>query len=403
MANRRVALVTVWFPPNNGVAVNRMQAFAQYLGEHGPVEVFTQGPERKVEDTGFGRVYYLPSHPVWDRLKHKSTDSRFLHLCKTVSKVILTKLGASAYRSWKREAARALENRHKEAPFSVVISSYSPVEAHDAAFEIVKKNRDLKWITDMRDEMGSNPFLPAASKHKLRERELAYLPYVTALTTIADPILDDFKKVMPGLQGYAEVRNGFDHDVQPVQNFNGRFTVVYAGTFYGKRKPDHLFEAVERLLSAGLVGNDICFRFIGTNHNFFIPAALTAYVEFVPQVAYRESVEMMAKADCNLLVNPPMGTKGQYSGKIFDYVSVEKPILALVDLEDVAAALIREHNAGIAVDFNDTEGIARAFRELYDGWKRKELFPVDRSRTGELHRKYQVEKLWQLIEQIDPR
>ncbi len=401
MAKKRIALVTAWFPPNNGVAVNRMNAFAHYLGEDYEVEVFTLGSKAISEKTVFGQVHYQPTKAIWDKIQHRTTDGKLLHTWKTGVKFILGRMGVSMYGSWKKNAVAQLKRRHAETPFSVIISSYAPTEAHDVAFALVNKHPELRWITDMRDEMGSNPFLPATEKERLRKKELEYLPRITALTTISAPILEDFRKVMPGLQDYVEVRNGFDHDVAPKHNFNPRFTVAYAGTFYGKRKPDHLFEAVVRLIEEGKVQKeDLLFRFIGTNHNFAIPAVLSDRVEFVHKIPYTEAIEMMAEADCNLLVNPPLGTKGQFSGKIFDYISVEKPILALVDMEDVAAELIHAHRAGIAVEFDDVAGTADAFLELYGYWQRKEHYPVDTSKTQELHRRFQVDKMKTLIEKI---
>ena len=400
MAKQRIALVTVWFPPNNGVAVNRMQAFARYLGEDFYVEVFTLGDQHKSEERDFGDVHYLRAASIWKKIAHRTSDFKLLHHSKTVLKIALTKMGLSPYKSWKKQAVKCLENRHREDPFSLIISSYAPVDAHEVALEVVQKFPEIKWITDMRDEMGSNPFLLEQDREKLRNKELAFLPHVTALTTIALPILEDFKRVMPDLQAYVEVRNGFDHSVLPRDNFNTKFTMVYAGTFYGKRKPDTLFTAIESLLKAGKIDRDFCFRFIGTNHNFHIPPSLTEFVEFVPKTPYLEAIEMMANADCNLLINPPLGTKGQFSGKIFDYISVEKPILALVDLKDVAAELILHHHAGIPVEFTDIEGAEKAILELYGFWKRREKYPIDTEKTPELHRKFQVEKLKQLIHQL---
>ena len=43
---------------------------------------------------------------------------------------------------------------------------------------------------------------------------------------------------------YLEVRNGFDHELKAFDHFNPVFTFTYAGTFYGKRKPDTFFQAL---------------------------------------------------------------------------------------------------------------------------------------------------------------
>lgn len=400
MKKAKIVLLTVWFPPTKGVAVNRMAAFAQYLGEDFDLEVVTLGEKDESTQREFGRVHVIKSASIWSKIAHKTTDNKLIHHAKTVLKIVLYKLGFTPYRSWQRKAAASLEKLYAHEPFQLLISSYAPEEAHEAAYQFLSKHPEVRWIGDMRDEMASNPFLKEGAKAKLKRLEQKYLSRMDAITTVSLPILEDFKEVMPGLKHYVEIRNGYDHSVEVRTNFNMRFTVVYGGTFYGKRKPDLVLKAVVQLLEAGKIERDILFRFVGTNHNFHIPSALADLVEFIPQVPYQQAIEIMAEADCNLLINPPLGTKGQFSGKIFDYISVQKPILAQVDLDDVAAELIREHRAGIPCEFDDVEALEAAFLELYGYWKRKESYPMAREKREELHRKFQVEKMKALIQQI---
>ena len=72
MTKVRIALITVWFQPNNGVAVNRMNTFANYLGKDFNLEVFTLGKENKTISTDFGKVHYLKTNRFWDKIKHKT-------------------------------------------------------------------------------------------------------------------------------------------------------------------------------------------------------------------------------------------------------------------------------------------------------------------------------------------
>jgi len=401
MSKKRIALISVWFPPTKGVAVNRMEAFADYIGTQHDVTVITLGEKEINEQKAFGRVFYIRKGNFWKKLKHKQSDNKLVHHSKSLINIITHRIGLSAYKSWKKRALKLLTELQAESGFDIVISSYSPVEAHDVAYQFKKRYPKVLWFADMRDEMSGNPFEQESVKRKLRTKEKLYENSITLLTSIAAPILDEFKVLMPQVKHFIEVRNGFNHNIEPLQNFNKKFTVVYAGTFYGKRKPDNFFEGVLNLLRSGQIGEDLHFRFIGTNHNFYIPEELKRFVEFVPQIQYEEAVQMMAEADCNLLINPPLGTKGQYSGKIFDYASVQKPILAYVDMQDVAAELIEEFNAGIAVEFDDIKAGEEAFKKLYDLWRNHSLFPVRRDKTQELHRKYQIEKINDFIQTLD--
>ncbi|MBT6029067.1 MAG: hypothetical protein HOH13_02080 [Crocinitomicaceae bacterium] len=397
MSKKRVALITVWFPPTNGVAVNRMKSFANYLSDDFFMEVFTLGTNEECVKTDFGMVHSQVSRSFYDKIKHNSTDGKLKHHFKTMLNLLAMNLGVSKHKKWKNKTLDALFKRHREAPFDVLISSYAPTDPHDIVVEFKQEFPDVVWIADMRDEMSSNPFLSDKQRNMLRKKENKYAQYISGLTTVSGPILEDFKKVYPVLSEFAEIRNGFDHEVEPIQGRNKVFTIVYAGMFYGKRKPNLFFEAVLNALRNNRVEKDFKVIFVGTSNNFNIPSGLKNCVEFVPSVSYEKAITYMRDADCNLLINPPLGTLGQFSGKVFDYLSVEKPILALVDKKDVAAALIEDHNGGVSANFYDITQIEDAFCELYGFWKRKEDFPINRLKTMELHRKHQVLKLENFI------
>jgi hypothetical protein len=103
------------------------------------------------------------------------------------------------------------------------------------------------------------------------------------------------------------------------------------------------------------------------------------------------------------MIHPPTEAKGIFTGKLFDYLSVEKPVLALVDTEDVAAALIEECKAGLAVDFYENDEICKAISDLIHRWENNEKFPFDSSKIKSLHRRFQVQKLDELMQELSRR
>ncbi|MDX2360090.1 MAG: hypothetical protein QNK23_04750 [Crocinitomicaceae bacterium] len=400
MSKKRLALITVWFPPNNGVAVNRMKSFAKYLGESYELEVFTLGETRKTEDQPFGKVHYFPSNSFLEKHKHTGSDSKVKHKLKSGMNILAMKLNVSKYSDWQKSALQKLQERHTIEAFDVLISSFSPVEAHEVAFQLKKNHPDIKWIADMRDEMSLNPLAIETVRKTLRKKEQRFANHITAVTTVSKPILDDFVKIFPNVKYFEEVRNGYDHTIEPESGFNEKFTMVYAGTFYGKIKPDLFLEQLSLLMKEGTIGDDISIRFVGTSKNFNLPIDLEKYAEFVAKVPYLKAVEIMKDADCNLLFCPPFDAMGRYTGKLFDYLSVEKPILAMIDKKDVGADLIEEHQGGFVADFYNEEEIREMLIKAYTLWKNKERLPISREKTNQLHRKHQVEKLKQLIEKI---
>ena len=87
------------------------------------------------------------------------------------------------------------------------------------------------------------------------------------------------------------------------------------------------------------------------------------------------------------------GRKGVYSGKLFDYLATNKPILALYDPNDVVAPLLAKTKAGFIVDDADKEGIKNMIMKCYQIWKNKEVLPRDWDKIKQYSRRNQVQIL----------
>ncbi len=400
MTKYRIALITTWFPPAQSVAVNRMSAFAKYLSDEFELEVFTLGDENKEQSESFGKVHYIESKSILNHFKHQGGEQKIIHHFKTAINLLARKLNINGLNSWKRNTLNALNISHQNNSFDLIISSYAPAEAHDVALAFKKKQAGIPWIADMRDGMSKNPHLNHQDQKKLARKEQSYAPYIDALSSVSEPVLDEFRNIYPQINCFEEVRNGFDHDVKPIKNFNEVFTMVFAGTFYSIIKPDIFLKVLARLKKEESQTFNFKIQLVGSHRNFHIPPALVSSIEFIPKVPYLEAINYMRNADCNLMILPPLKSRGQFSGKLFDYLSVEKPILAMIDKTEVSAKLIQDHHAGFIADFYNENEIEIAFRKAYDLWKNKELLPIDSSLTQQLHRKHQVKKLANLIHKL---
>src|SRR5207237_1108170 len=74
----------------------------------------------------------------------------------------------------------------------------------------------------------------------------------------------------------------------------------------------------------------------------------------------RRSLELQRDSDVLLLLIPEAGGRGKgvLSGKVFEYLAAERPILAVVPPEGAAAELIRDAGAGVVVAPDDVDGMA---------------------------------------------
>jgi glycosyltransferase involved in cell wall biosynthesis len=399
-ANKRIALITTWFPPQESVATNRMLAFAEFLSETFEVEVFCLAQEEKtIEWNNNIRVHYSASSEVLERLKDKTTDGAFLHKVKVATRIILSKVIPNPLVKWQKSTLSKLKQIHSQNAFDCIISSYSPQEAHLVAIDFKKEFSTVPWIADMRDEMAANPYLDTQTKNRLLAIEKEVNEYADALTSVSEPILLDFQKSMSKIAVFEEIRNGFNHQFKRNLNSEQRndvFTLGYFGTFYGKRKPTILLEALKQLK---LENKDFDFRFeiIGAHQNFTIPTEIASKIHLLPPLTYADAIEKMATMDANIQIHPRSEQKGIFTGKLFDYISVQKSVIALVDTEDVAAKLIQDFDCGYVAEFSEIEANKKVILEAFNDWKMNQLKFAKFEQVQTLHRRNQVMKLMELI------
>lgn len=403
MSDRKhIVIISIWYPPTIGVAVNRIHSFAKYLDKQKfEVSVICLSDNKQENENKENiEIHYLKNSQLLKLPKFNKPTNRLTHYLKVSWKLLVMKIMKDEYNGWKKEAIKTLNLIHNKKPIDVIISSFSPVAPHLVALNLKKKYNHVKWIVDMRDEMSANPQLTPALKTYYQKIEKEINQYADALITVSLPIVNYFKELLPNIKYFEEIRNGYDHNFEVNKpTFHQTLTFLYAGNFYGNRKPDTFFKALMAILKKEELPNFI-IKFVGTPKNFSIPKEIEKNCLFINKVSQKESIEMMRTADINLLIQPFVGRKGVYTGKIFDYLSVQKPILAVIDKEDVAANLIKEINAGYIADFNSIFEIETALQTAIKNWKNHEIPEMDTDKIEKLHRKYQVKKIEHLIEKI---
>ena len=127
-----------------------------------------------------------------------------------------------------------------------------------------------------------------------------------------------------------------------------------------------------------------------------IPQNIASNVFQLDSVIHSEAIRMSLDVD-TLVVIYPTGRKGVYTGKLFDYLATNKPILALCDPEDVIAQLLNETKAGFTVDNADIDGIKKMILRCYSIWKNKEVLPRDWEKIKQYTRKNQCKILLEYL------
>src|SRR5262249_28275141 len=152
-----------------------------------------------------------------------------------------------------------------------------------------------------------------------------------------------------------------------------RFRITHTGSFIGKRSPRPFLTA---LADSGL---DVVARFVGdfraSDPAWAEQLGLGDRLELFPYTSHRESLELQRDSEALLLLIPEAEGRGRavLSGKVFEYLAAERPILAAVPTDGEAARLLRETGAGIVVGSDDVAGIRTALEGLVARWKAERL------------------------------
>ena len=182
-----------------------------------------------------------------------------------------------------------------------------------------------------------------------------------------------------------------------------RFRLTHAGSFFGKRDPRPFLQA---LAASGL--EDVTVRFLGdfrpSDREFMEELGLADRVELIDHVPRRESLRLQRDSEALLLLIPEAGGRGRgvLSGKVFEYLAAERPVLAIVPPDGAAAQLDRETGAGVVAAPDDVEGIRAALAELHAQWRNGGLpaRPLDAEWREKLSRAARVEELADLLETL---
>jgi glycosyltransferase involved in cell wall biosynthesis len=380
----RVLLVTMYFPPAGGGGVARPLKTATHLPELG-IETHVLAPEdpkwvhRDEELTPppgvrvhraryFGPRGRLPA----EELHGLSGGERALRQALLFYRRVLM---PDEFVSWALTAIPAATRIVRRERIDVVLTT-SPPPSVNLIGAAVKQATGVRWVADLRDSIAANP-----DRHverlsvRVKERGQALVARLVARSAdavvgVSDAIADEMRELGP--RGpVAVIPNGCDFDdFEGLEYRRGeRFRITHTGSFFGKRDPRPFLEA---LAGSGL---DVAARFVGglraSDHRFAEELGLGDRLEVLPYVPRRRALELQRDSEALLLLLPEAGRRGRTvpSGKIFEYLAAERPILAAVPPDGVAAELVRRTDAGIVVPPGDVAGLRQALAGLEARWR----------------------------------
>jgi len=188
------------------------------------------------------------------------------------------------------------------------------------------------------------------------------------LITVSEDVKRIFaeKSGLPIAAKTVVIPNGFDEDDFRITNIpiETKKIVTYTGTISEAYDVDCLLEAL-CLLSEDSK-SQLLIRFVGQ-----VPSSVETKfqstgleVELVGYVDHTKSIEYLFRSDLLLLVIPKVkNNKGILTGKFFEYLASQKPILAIGPTDGDLAKIIQETQCGKLFDYEDSKGMLQFIQE----------------------------------------
>jgi glycosyltransferase involved in cell wall biosynthesis len=270
-------------------------------------------------------------------------------------------------------AKELLKNEHVDA----MISSFSPATCHLVAKKLEEKF-NIPWIADFRDLWTQNHNYPYSQFRKFFERKLEFrtLSTADALVTTSKPWAENLK-AMHRKEAYV-ITNGFDPEKMNIgrNGLTSSFTITYTGQIYPRQDVTKFLVALEGLISQGRINStDVEVRFYGPTSELLTTEIerhqLSSVVKQYGVVSREDSFNKQRESQLLLLLNwDDAKEKGVFTGKIFEYLAAQRPILSTGGLRgDVVEALLKETRAGIYCPA--VENIREALCDSYNEYKSK--------------------------------
>jgi glycosyltransferase involved in cell wall biosynthesis len=383
----RVLLVTMYFPPAGGGGVARPLKLATHLPELG-IETHVLAPDdpkwvhRDDEldvppEAEVHRARYLgprgrlPS----EELHGLSGVDRALRQAALFSRRLLL---PDEFVSWALTAIPVARRIVRDERIDVLVTT-SPPPSVNLIGAAVKQATGVPWVADLRDSIAANPDRRVDRLSvRVKERGQAIVARsvakrADAVVAVSDAIADEMREL--GAKRVEVIPNGCDfEDFEGLEYTPGtRFRITHTGSFFGHRDPKPFLSALAE------ADGDVVVRFVGglrsADREFADSLGLGDRVEAIPHVPRRLALELQRDSEALLLLLPEAGGRGRTvpSGKIYEYLAAERPILAAVPPDGVAAELVRRADAGVVVAPDDVPGLRAAITGLRARWQKGAL------------------------------
>ena len=406
MKRKKVLIITYYWPPSGGAGVQRWLKFTKYLPEYGwdPIIYTPENPEAPVEDLSLlndiPKTVTVIKRPIWEPYhlykkfigmdQNENINAGFLTEHKKPRKkedfsvwIRGNFFIPDARKYWIRPSVKFLKNYLTQNPVDIIVSTGPPHSMHLIPLKL-KKYFNIPWVVDFRD-----PWINIDFYEQLKLTSWAH----TKHTQLEKKVLrgaDNVIVVGPTMGSYLKqkcrqepqvIPNGFDHC-----NFEGikikpdsTFTISHVGSMNKDRNLELFWKCIAELtdhnqdllraLKIKLVGKlDVS---VSEHIQFY---GLEKYVEKQSYLPHDQIAPLLMNSWLLYLpINNTPNSKSIQTGKLFEYLASNRPIVGVGPSDGDAAHILLKTGAGKMIDYHDSEGLKTMIMKQFHNYMRHDF------------------------------
>ncbi|MBO6516176.1 MAG: glycosyltransferase [Bacteroidia bacterium] len=415
---KKVLIVAYYWPPSGGGGVQRWVKFVKYLRQFGwePIVYVPENADYPQHDEELerdipqgvkvvkGRIW--EPYDIYRSLVGKR-DGKPQMGSVTGSKGLMSKLlfwvrgnffipDAKVF--WVKPSVKRVKNVVKHEQVDAVITTGPPHSVHLIGYHL-KRKLDLAWVADFRDpwmhldnmeEFG----MSGIALRKQRAWQKRVVSTCDRLITLTNHEKES-NVANKAADKIAIIPNGYDEsDFESIESADtNKFILGHYGTAGADRNHPVLYQALQELVQENEAFEEhLLLRYAGPTHEVILndirKAGLENNFEYIPYLEHKQALINMKQCSALLLlINNNRTAKSRLTGKIFEYLAMNVPILGIGAKEGEADQVIQKTESGAMFEAEDLEQmkafISDRFSDFLNGKRISETNSMKQSYTRE--------------------
>lgn len=384
----KILLITYYFPPCGGAAVQRWLRLIPLLEKAGfDITVLTtkdgdypvkdESLLQKIPSTvNVVRTYTPVFGRIWKSVTHKDEPLPYGSLDGSQTTSLkkrlmfwlrLNLIAPDARVIWNPFARRQALQLCREKGIDWVITTGPPHSTHLIALYL-KKHIRIKWLADFRDPWTQIYYLKLQSQNSLISSiNKHYEKLVLKQADLNLVISNDIAAQLPN--GRKKVfYNGFD--AEQFRNLKYKRTPKFRIKYIGQLTAGQNIAALLKFLSDNAFEHmikEFYFNFVGTKPFEIEP--LHYPVNFIDYLPHEQALAEMVNCELLILIiNSYTDNLGMLTTKLFEYIASGTPVLCIGPEQGEAAEIVRQAKAGFATS-DLTQEMWSYLVDLYHNWQ----------------------------------